>query len=152
SGLRVARLSYPSGPRPRTFVTTMPPPLPERSMSLATSSAPSLLRQSTVTERLPWFRPAQYIDLPVGEIGHLSRSGPPPGGSILTTSAPSSPSVSPARGPATNDASSTTVTPASGIAGGFVLSSDRPSGRGSCIGELSPTINVRPNYTSVRPY
>src|SRR4051794_179408 len=48
------------------------------------------------------------------------RAGSPPGGSILTTSAPQSARMPPAPGPATHTPSSTTRTPASGPAGSVV--------------------------------
>src|ERR1035437_3200449 len=64
-----------------------------------------------VTERLPWFNPAQCRLRPRCS-GHRSMSIPPPGGSTRITSAPSAAGVAPPSGAATNAESSTTRSPA----------------------------------------
>src|ERR1035437_3812396 len=103
--------AYELHPLTGRFVSTIPPPSPGAAIRPATCRCPTSVRVSMVTERLPWFNPAQYRLRPRCR-GHRSMSIPPPGGSTLITSAPSAARVAPPSGAATNAESSTTRSPA----------------------------------------
>src|SRR5262252_4806613 len=98
--------------------------VPMRKLSISTSAfsirparifcpaAPAMLR---VSERLLRLTPRKYADSPAMNGGPQPRvSSPWPGGSILITSAPMSPSVMVQSGPARMRVRSTTRSPASG--------------------------------------
>src|SRR5438067_9004087 len=106
----LASSAYEFQPLSGRLVSTMPPPSPGAAMRRATFFRPSSVRVSMVTERLPWFRPAQYR-LRSWCKGQRSMSIPPPGGSTRITSAPRAARVAPPRGAAMNADSSTTRRP-----------------------------------------
>src|SRR5882672_2540784 len=122
-GLPAARPSY---PRPH-FSS-----VPGRKFSITTSASfamrrtiswPSGRRRSAVTDFLLRFWTYHHSDVPRWSFLHL-RTGSPPGGSILITSAPKSAKNFPAKGPAMSCPSSTTFTPARGL---LVMTSHRPA-------------------------
>src|SRR5450759_658002 len=103
--------SYELHPLTGRLVSTKPPPSPGAAIRPATCRCPASVRVSMVTDRLPWFNPAQYRLRPRCR-GHRSMSIPPPGGSTRITSAPRAARAAPPSGAATNADSSTTRSPA----------------------------------------
>src|SRR5450759_4826908 len=103
--------TYELHPLTGRFVSTIPPPSPGAAIRPATCRCPTSVRVSIVTERLPWFNPAQYRLRPWCS-GHRSMSIPPPGGSTRITSAPRAARVAPPSGAATKAESSTMRSPA----------------------------------------
>src|SRR6187402_820320 len=102
----------------------MPQPssVPGRKFSISTSaraisrlamSWPSLLRRSSAIERLLRDCTCHQTEVPSLTRRQLRSGSPVPGASILITSAPKSPSVLPANGPAINWPISTTFRPSS---------------------------------------
>ena len=79
------------------------------------TAAPSAVRVSTTTERLPRLTPLKIALMPLRRLPIMrARSPTPSGSSILITSAPCSARTMPAKGADTIWAASTTRTPASG--------------------------------------
>src|SRR5437879_13726662 len=81
---------------------------------LRTTSCPSAVLRSTVTDFLLRFCTYHQREVPRCSFLHLRR-GSPSGGSILMTSAPNSEKNFPAKGPAISCPSSTTFNPSKGF-------------------------------------
>src|SRR5512143_3261578 len=85
-----------------------------RAASLRSAAAPSALRRSSATERLPRFSAWYASDCSPRSGGSQRSQSPPRGSSTFTTSAPSSARIQVANGPGRSRVRSRTRTPASG--------------------------------------
>ena len=112
-----------SGPRPQPSIA------PGRKFSISTSASLASWRtmawasgrfKSRATERLLRDCTCHQTEVPSFKSRHLRSGSPAPGVSILMTSAPKSPNVLAANGPAINCPSSSTFKPASGPWAGAV--------------------------------
>src|ERR1700722_14403551 len=118
-------------------------------ISRCASSCPSGCAISSVTERLLRFTPTKYaLSLVFGMYGGAKPRVPPPapGGSILITSAPRSPSICTQVGPASTRVRSNTRKPARGPVDSVIQLT--PLARGNGPGPYSPPLICRPPATA----